>query len=88
MGGHMFITSGELKEFTCSQCDKKDLTEGFTCEGNSKLVLCQKCQDGWNMERKCLKHFDKWGEHRHIKWTRGTETAFGYTTKEEENEEN
>lgn len=60
--------TGEDEDFKCSKC-REQLTEGFVCENDLNLILCQKCQDSFNMA-KC-KH-DKRGEHRHLKFIKET----------------
>ena len=66
---HIWRAVGEEHEFKCKQCRKK-ITEGFMCENDGTLILCQKCQDNFPM-RQCK--FDKRGEHQHIKWVKGEE---------------
>lgn len=46
----------------CSQCSK-EIKYGFLCM-DSKIFLCQECQDNYNM--KLCKH-DKLKEHMHIR---------------------
>lgn len=69
MGRHFFVAYGEDSDFVCSLC-KKQFDNGFQCENDKKLILCQKCQDRFDMKR--CKH-DKLGEHRHVKFERRTE---------------
>ena len=66
-GEHCFIGKGKKEDFKCSLCGI-EINEGFICENDGELVLCQKCQDNYNMHRNCS--FDKRGEHRHLKFTR------------------
>ena len=65
--GEKFTAIGENKDFNCCNCGKLIREEGFVCENNLNIVLCQKCQDSFNMIN--CKH-DKRGEHRHIKFMR------------------
>ena len=65
-GRKFWKATGEDADFKCSQCFKL-IDIGFTCEDNRNLVLCQYCQDNFEMSR--CKH-DKFGEHRHIKFQR------------------
>ena len=54
----------EVLVVLCSRC-KKQIKEGFVYRERN-LVLCQECQDSFDMLR--CPH-DKRGEHMHIKWT-------------------
>jgi len=63
---HKFIALGKDEEFICFKC-RIPVSEGFVCESDTRLVLCSKCQDEFDMTR--CKH-DKRGEHRHIKFER------------------
>lgn len=47
----------------CTQCFKS-IDYGFMCENNTKMFLCQECQDNWS-HTKCL--HDKLGTHSHIR---------------------
>jgi NAD-dependent SIR2 family protein deacetylase len=60
----IFIANGEITDFKCSQC-YKFIGEGFICEEDNRIILCNKCQEEYKMVR--CRH-DKVGEHRHIKW--------------------
>lgn len=66
-----FAAHGEDIEFICKKCDKP-VSEGFVCENNKALVLCQKCQDKFDMMR--CEH-DKWGQHQHTKFQRAQEMS-------------
>lgn len=61
------IAIGQDSEFICVKCGKQ-MNEGFICENDDKLILCQICQDKFIMG-KC-KH-DINHEHKHIKFIRG-----------------
>lgn len=62
---HFFVASAQNKtDFKCSQC-LKEIEEGFVCENNRNLVLCNKCQEDFQMQH--CRH-NKIGEHKHIKW--------------------
>lgn len=54
-------------KIVCGLCGK-EIEEGYKCEA-SNLLLCQKCQDKFDMKR-CLRGADR--NHEHIKWTRET----------------
>lgn len=56
--------AGKDEDFKCHQC-LKEISEGFMCENNRELILCQECQDNFKMS-KC-KH-NKLNEHIHIKF--------------------
>lgn len=63
-GNNIFVGRGKDEDFRCSQC-LKEIKEGFMCENNEDLILCQECQDNFHMQ-KC-KH-DKEHNHKHIKF--------------------
>lgn len=69
INNNFFAGYGKDEDFKCSKC-LKEIEEGFICENNSSLVLCQECQDKFEMH-KC-KH-DKEDIHKHIKFTRHKE---------------
>lgn len=58
--------AGKPEDFRCSVCSK-EISEGFICENNKKIVICQECHKNFKMS-KC-KH-DKFGEHKHLKFTK------------------
>jgi len=68
--GKRFYATGEDIEFNCLDCGVR-VTEGFYCDFRAecklKCVLCEECQEKFNM-RKCI--HDKRGEHEHIKFIR------------------
>jgi len=60
------LTNGVFKteeQFVCSKCGKS-LTQGYVCENDHKIILCEDCQTDYPMNR--CRH--KTGEHAHIKW--------------------
>ena len=66
IGDNTFVANGEDTDFQCWKCFKP-LVVGYMCENNKNIILCKTCQDSCKM-RDC-KH-DKWGEHKHIKFTK------------------
>ena len=64
----LYFIGGEDKEITCTVCGIDNLGEGYICEDNDKIILCEKCGREYNIAR--CKH-DISGEHRHIKFRRG-----------------
>lgn len=71
LGNKVFIGFGEDADFRCFQC-RKEITSGFRCENDERLILCRECQDNFKMS-KC-KH-DSWKQHQHIKFIRHKEDA-------------
>jgi len=73
MGRKQIIVKGDSEDFKCSFC-KKFINEGFLCENTqfsqNQLILCQECQDTFDMTR-CT--HDKEHTHRHIKWFKSDE---------------
>jgi NAD-dependent SIR2 family protein deacetylase len=64
---NIFIAYGDDNDFKCSMCLNK-IQEGYICEDNPELILCEYCQNNYKMAR--CKY--KANEHRHIKFIRGS----------------
>ena len=60
-----WTAQGKDEDFKCSLCGK-ELREGFVCENNKNLLLCDGCQIDFNMSR--CRHNK--GEHAHIRFKR------------------
>jgi len=64
----IFVAYGENEDFFCRNCTRTIERQGFLCEMNDQVMLCEECQDKYNM-RNC--RHDKIGEHKHLKFWRG-----------------